>query len=61
MAILDRKVKTDQVANSSQPEQPFAEIEAKKLANARSHSGIRRFAEFSRRYLDRLRAEGRIG
>lgn len=61
MAILDRKVKKDQVAKQPRPEEPFAEVDAKQLSRAQNHPGVARFAEFSRRYLARLRREERIG
>jgi hypothetical protein len=55
----------DQEQQSSSPpaegqDGSFASITAKGLGSARAHPGIKRFAEFSRRYLDRLRREERI-
>lgn len=60
MAILDRKVETDQVANQPEPDQSFAEIDAKQFDRARKDPKTQHLHAAADRHLETLRAEGRI-
>lgn len=60
MAILDRKVKNNQVASQPQPNQAFAEIDAKQFDRARKDPKLKDLHAAADRHLETLRTEGRI-
>lgn len=62
MAILDRKTNSDdpQIAEQHEIEQPFAEIDAKKLDHARRDPKIQNVLAAADEHMATLRAENRI-
>lgn len=60
MAIADRKVKAEKVADSTDPEPSFAEIDARQLRRATNDPGVKKLHAAADRHLERLQAEGRI-
>jgi hypothetical protein len=60
MAIADRKVKTKQVADQTEQERPFAEIDAKRFDRARKDPKVQQLHAAADRHMETLRAEGRV-
>jgi hypothetical protein len=60
MAILDRKIKNNQVASRPKQDQSFAEIDAKEFDRARKDAKLKHLHAAADRHLETLRSEGRI-
>jgi hypothetical protein len=60
MAIIDRKVQDKNVADATDDESSFAEIDAKQLRRAAKSPGVQKLHAAADKHLERLQAEGRI-
>jgi hypothetical protein len=60
MALLDKKAQAKKSVPERGPEQPFAEIDAKKFERAQSEPGVKDLHASADRHLETLRSEGRI-